>query len=110
MSKKLSIIAFGCAVAWLVSGCSSVMVGSAPDKNPPKLLKAENVRGLDKGKVADVQWDRPIAFGPVPTNLQVVGDAACQAGGFAKAIGYHPSAIGLDGKAIAGGGYFCSNS
>lgn len=91
-----------------VSGCTMMTVGNAPDSNPPKLLKSDNDRGLNQGKIDDIRWDRPGAFGPVPANLQAKGDAGCQAGGFNRAIGYHPGALNLDGKPIAGGGYFCA--
>ena len=108
MYIKSSVALFGCVVMLAVSGCTTMTVGNAPDSNPPKLLKSDNDSGLNQGKIDDIRWDRPGAFGPVPANLQAQGDAACRAGGFNRAIGYHPSALNLDGKPIAGGGYFCA--
>ncbi|WMP17974.1 hypothetical protein [Thiothrix lacustris] len=108
MSIKVMMSVVGCVAFLSMSGCASVAVGNAPDKTPPKLMKSENARGLLQGKSAGVLWDKPSAFGPVPANLQTVGNAACQAIGFAKASGYHPSALDVEGKAIAGGGFFCS--
>ncbi len=110
MYMKPSTTLFAGVVILFVSGCTTMTVGNAPDSNPPKLLKSENDRdrGLTQGKVSGIRWDRPGAFGPVPANLQAQGDAGCQAGGFTRAIGYHPGALNLEGKPIAGGGYFCA--
>lgn len=106
--SKSSIAVFGCAIVLMISGCATATIGNAPDRNPPKLLKSDNAGGVNQGKRDNVIWDRPGAFGPVPANLQATGDAACRAGGFAKASGYHPAALNVDGKPIAGGGYFCA--
>lgn len=93
---------------WLVAGCTTV--GNTPDQNPPKMVASENARGWDNGRSVEVLWDRSAAFGVVPANLQANGNAVCQAGGFARAVGYHPAAIGLNGKAVKGGGYLCAGS
>lgn len=82
---------FGCAIA--------PMPGDQPDATPPKLFVGEN---------NVTSWDRPGAFGPVPSELQGKGDALCTAIGFKKAIGYHPKAEDANGKQIPGGGYYCS--
>jgi hypothetical protein len=74
------------------------------------MIASENARGWNNGSAAGVLWDRSAAFGVVPANLQANGNAVCQAGGFARAVGYHPAAIGLNGKAVKGGGYLCAGS
>jgi hypothetical protein len=56
-------------------------------------------------------WDRPSAFGPVPTALASKGDEVCSAlnhkdNNF-RATGYHPGAIGEKGVPFRGGGFFC---
>ncbi len=115
MHIKSSVTLLGCVVMLAVSGCTTMTVGNAPDSNPPKLLKSDNDSGLNQGKIDDIRWDRPSAFGPVPANLQAQGDAACKyidfyrkKFDFTRAIGYHPGALNLDGKPIAGGGYLCA--
>lgn len=87
------------AIATTVVGCAE-MPGDKPAANAPRLV-------LDSDKVAT--WDHPGAFGPVPSGLQAGGDKICQSIGLKKAIGYHPKAEGVNGKPIAGGGYYCSN-
>jgi hypothetical protein len=83
-----------------VVGCSSVPVGPGekPDVVPPKIqISPNNVRS----------WDRPSAFGPVPSELQDAGNEVC--GQFDwKPIGYHPNAQDANGNVFAGGGYLCS--
>lgn len=97
------------------SACSLNSVGSVAAKEPPRLLAVDNtsastkanVGAIQSGKTFKARWDRPNAFGPVPQDLQVTGDSICKSAGFNRAIGYHPQALGVDGKAIAGGGFFC---
>ncbi|MBY0579601.1 MAG: hypothetical protein K2P57_11205 [Burkholderiales bacterium] len=83
---------FGCAVA--------PTPGDKPDPTPPRLHVGDKNIAL---------WDRPGAFGPVPSELQGAGDSLCQSIGLKKAIGYHPKAEDVNGNPIKGGGYFCSN-
>lgn len=83
----------------------------APEQHPPQLVSSEHWKqyGWDGQKRTYVKWDRPRAFGAIPDHLCSTGDKLCRAGGFEKAIGYHPHALSRDGQAIAGGGYLCSN-
>jgi hypothetical protein len=91
--KLLSIIVFLAFV-----GCATIPAGPGdkPDAVPPKIQI-----GQDKVKV----WDRPGAFGPVPSELQATGNKIC--GPNLKAIGYHPNAQDEKGNAFTGGGYLC---
>jgi len=86
----------------LIGGCAAPKseVGDQPDLFPPRIivLGDARVRG----------WDRPWAFGPIPTELQSVGDKVCGASGGGKAIGYHAEAKDVDANPIPGGGYFCA--
>lgn len=79
--------------------CYPKASGSAPDVQPPKLAVIDGVLG----------WDRPSAFGAVPADQKARGDEVCER--FTKgmkAIAYHPQAQQQDGRAIAGGGFFCA--
>jgi hypothetical protein len=84
------------------------MVGSAPDSNPPKLLKTDGgMWAWDGAGKVNATWDRPGAFGPVPDNLKAVGNRICQLTDFREAAGYHPGALDFNGQPIRGGGYLC---
>jgi len=93
----LIIFVFACFVAGCVVAPS---VGSSPSQTPPRIIVDK-----DSGKPS---WDNPSAFGPVPTNLQVSGDAVCELiDKNLKAIGFHPNAIDIDGNKFPEGGYYC---
>jgi hypothetical protein len=91
----------------ICAGCViAPSIGSKPSDTPPKLI-------VDKDSGYPT-WDKPGAFGPVPKQLKVTGDQACLAidkhlrsNEHLEAIGYHPNAEDLNGKAISGGGYYC---
>jgi hypothetical protein len=96
-------------VAWVASaltGCiSPALIGDHADSVPPKLISLPTKDGAGKN---DVIWDRPMAFGPVPSDLQTVGDIACMSARIdLMALGYHPKAQDLGGQSMPGGGYFC---
>lgn len=98
-------LTFSLLATALLSACASTP-GSAPGSVPPQL-----VRDQSSGKLA---WSDPGAFGPVPASLQKKGDAVCRTrvpgetnGDHKHAIGYHPSALDLNGNPFPGGGYFC---
>ncbi len=96
---------FGFAFACLLTACVTYpTVGSEPGVIPPKLV----LNPTDNS----VSWDEPSAFGPVPANLAVNGEATCTTLNTKdmqyEAIGYHPNAEGLDGKPFPAGGYFCA--
>ncbi len=55
-------------------------------------------------------WDRPYAFGPVPSELKVEADADCRRNGFKSAVGYHPDALDHNGKRFPIGGFFCAGT
>ena len=87
----------------LFAGCViAPHIGSAPSAEAPKLITDK-----DSGEPA---WDSPSKFGPVPKELQAVGDEACaNVNKKLKAIGFHPNAVNLQGEKLAGGGYYCFN-
>jgi hypothetical protein len=97
--------ALGFVLTCVLAACTSApTIGSAPWEVPPKLV----TNPVDK----TVSWDNVSAFGPVPANLAPKGDATCGTintkDAQYKAIGYHPKAIGLDGKPFPEGAYLCS--
>lgn len=102
-------VALLCLGSVAISGCATTAVGNVAAKEPPRLvaMNSDKATAIDEGKSVAARWDRPGAFGPVPAELKVMGDSSCQRAGFARAAGYHPQAIGLDGRMIAGGGYYC---
>ena len=102
MNKWVLILVLA-ALPPLLGGCvmlvSPIGPSSEPGKIPPRLMRDKDNKGL--------RWDNPAAFGPVPTELQTKGDAACQYHRLERATGYHADARELDGTPIPGGGYFC---
>jgi len=91
-----------------LAGCmapAQVMVGKAPSATPPQLLLLATPEGKAKGIYT---WDNPLAFGPVPSQLQVAGNVSCMIARIdLQAIGYHPAAKGRDEVPLQGGGFFC---
>ena len=71
--------------------------GKKADPVPPKMTVDS-----DNNKI----WDRPEAFGPVPSKLQAFGNKTC--GADKKAVGYHPKAKDENGKAFPRGGFLCA--
>lgn len=95
-------------LAGLTACTGGALIGQAPAEQPPQLVKlgARDAQGQEF-----LVWDRPKAFGPVPPELQALGDFNCMQGRLSlRAVGYHAQAKGLDGQAIAGGGYFCAET
>lgn len=82
-------------------------IGSTYASTPPRLVK-ETVAWGNTKKVQGIAWSDTKLFGPVPGNLQAKGDKECQTAGGNTAKGYHPRAIGVDGKPIEGGGFICA--
>jgi len=87
-------------VALVFTGCSSSFIamgaGERYDPVPPKIkIGKDNVK----------TWDRPGAFGPVPSALQATGNKTC--GYNMKAVGYHPEAQDENGNTLPKGGFLC---
>jgi hypothetical protein len=75
--------------------------GDQPDSKPPRLVREKDT----------VAWDRPAAFGRVPKAEYDRGRTLCQTlGSDFVPIGFHPEAEDEQGKAIAGGGFFCAKA
>ncbi|PID48922.1 MAG: hypothetical protein CR991_09290 [Proteobacteria bacterium] len=72
------------------------LIGSQPSSTAPRLSKK-----------TQLAWDKPAAFGSVPSSLQARGNRICQGSGFSIAVGYHPKAYDENGRAMPNGGYLC---
>ncbi len=72
------------------------LIGSQPSSTAPHLSKQ-----------TQLAWDKPAAFGSVPSSLQARGNRICQGSGFSIAVGYHPKAYDENGRAMPNGGYLC---
>ncbi len=84
------------------AGCVAIPVGPGdqPSAVPPRIQ-------IDQNKFKT--WDRPGAFGPVPSELKEAGDKACyDYNNNMKAIGYHPDAQDEKGDKFERGGYLCA--
>lgn len=97
--------ALGFLASALLFACAAYpAIGSAPSANPPKII-------TDPSNSSQRVWDNPSAFGPVPENLLVKGQATCGALNTKevqyKAIGYHPKAQNFQGQTLVEGGYYC---
>ena len=92
-----------------LNGCSKgVLIGAEPSDPPPAIafLGARDAQGNDY-----LTWRNVSSFGPVPAELQQIGDEACKAVNTSlRASGYHPEAKDRKGNTIPGGGYFCQPS
>jgi hypothetical protein len=70
--------------------------------NPPKLIN-----NPDDPK--NLAWDRPSAFGPVPTNLSEPGAKICNPLGKGRGkVGYGKEQLDNNNKPIQGGGFLCA--
>ena len=78
-------------------------IGTKADlENPPKLVGNSN-------NPKDLDWDKPRAFGPVPSDQQKIGEKIClQLGTDIFPLGYNPKALDINGNAIKGGGFLCA--
>lgn len=75
--------------------CAVRSTGGYADK-PPALVSVDG----------QVGWDRPTAFGSVPSDRFALGERRCSEFGTSP-LAYHPNARGLDGQPIEGGGFLC---
>ncbi len=108
----------------LIAGCTTSapsQVASPPPKSqvssaPPALASRPSATAsVTPPKLVAFSdtfvWDRPSAFGPVPTALAEKGQEVCAslnrgAHSF-RASGYHPAALDSKGVPFLGGGFFC---
>lgn len=86
---------------------SNLPIGKAYSRTPPKLVRKEVSWGTNKPRQM-VAWDNSQWFGPIPANKMQEGIKTCRAIGGQRARGYHPNALGVNGKPIPGGGFLCS--
>lgn len=102
---SLTALSFGCSI--LAFGCAlTPQMGQEPDPVPPQLTLSG-----EKDKIGRelLTWDRPDAFGKVPDDKKVLGNATCLLARVdLEAIGYHPRAKDSSGKEMPGGGFFCA--
>lgn len=92
-------VVVGCCL--VLAGCQPT-IGKAPGNPPPQLIQSND------GPL----WDNVSSFGPVPAGLENTASSVCgrlktEDGEPFVAAGYHPRAVGLDGAAFKGGGYYC---
>lgn len=86
-----------------LTACTHAAIGKKPADQAPRLISTSE----------GVAWSSIAAFGPVPANLQLKGDAVCRKGMGslnATAVGYHPRALDKAGQMMVGGGYLCSKN
>lgn len=55
-------------------------------------------------------WDKSSSFGPVPPDLQKIGDAECQKAKYDRAVGYAPKARSGNGSDFEKGGFLCEHN
>jgi hypothetical protein len=98
--KLSTVILLGAAA--MGSACS-IFEGPGFVENalPPRLVSKDGV----------VSWDRVNHFGPVPASLAAAGAQACGTLNTKElkffALGYHSRALGLNGRTLPGGGFYC---
>jgi hypothetical protein len=104
LSTVVSVLAIASTVS--LSACVSMMgPGDSASATPPRLVSGG--RGVSTSD--SMAWDRADAFGPVPADMKVKGQAACdrlQGAGWTP-TGYHPMAQYADGTTSPTGGYYC---
>lgn len=79
---------------------ASLSLATAPSKKAGAVAPRLQV-GADQVKI----WDRPDAFGPVPSQKRALGKKVCGPG--KKAVGFHPKALDENGKVFPRGGFLC---
>lgn len=65
-------------------------------------------------KIKEYQEDKPVwdissSFGPVPKNLQKIGNAECKKAKYDRAVGYANTAQNPDGSNFEKGGFLCES-
>lgn len=101
-TKDILIMA---ACVGTLSACSlAPTIGARPADIPPQIIN-----NPDDPSVRI--WDKPSAFGPVPSQLAAKGQATCASLNTKEtqyqAIGYHPKAKNFEGQTMTEGGYLC---
>lgn len=105
MNRKISTSLLSLILVGSLVACATpAIVGTKASDKAPQLIKVPSQAGGSDV----VTWDNPFLFGPVPEKLQSAGDIACmRARVDLHAMGFHPKAKDLEGKELAGGGYYC---
>lgn len=78
----------------------SLSVAAFAQSAPPQIKEYQEERPV---------WDKTSGFGPVPKNLQIIGDAECQKVKYDRAVGYSKKTLNPDGKTYQKGGFMCQN-
>lgn len=75
-----------------------VMAQQNQKDTPPQITAYQEERPV---------WNKTTGFGPVPKNLQQIGDVECQKAKYDRAVGYSEQTLNPDGKSFAKGGFMC---
>jgi hypothetical protein len=103
LSSRLAFVFYSLAF----TPCAiSQSINESPAADPPQLVPSGE---RDKSGRELLTWDRPEAFGKVPADKRILGNATClTASADLEAIGYHPRAKDRSGREMPGGGFFCA--
>lgn len=103
------LVSFQPAMAQFVGGVAAP--GSQVEATP---AETPSISEAPVPKIKEYQEDKPVwdtssSFGPVPKNLQKIGNAECQKAKYERAIGYAKAAQNPDGSDFEKGGFLCEN-
>lgn len=91
---------FATATLVLLIATAPAMAQKKEQETPPQITAYQEERPV---------WNKTAGFGPVPGNLQQIGDAECQKVKYDRAVGYSKQTLNPDGKSFEKGGFMCQN-
>lgn len=100
--KPTSIVLARVLLATMAGAAISapVMAQNKGQETPPQVTAYQEERPV---------WNKTAGFGPVPSNLQQIGDAECRKVKYDRAVGYNKQTLNPDGKSFEKGGFMCQN-
>lgn len=94
--KTASKLAASTLVLMIATG--SAMAQKKEQDTPPQITAYQEER---------LVWNKTAGFGPVPADLQQIGDAECRKAKYDRAVGYSKQTLNPDGKSFEKGGFMC---
>lgn len=106
MARLLKKALTALTVSTLMVSFQAAVAQSAANTSTPQDNLAPKIKGFQEDKPV---WDRSTTFGPVPKNLQKVGNAECKKANYDRAIGYSNTAQSPDGSNFEKGAFLCES-
>lgn len=102
-NRSFATITSAALLSICLHACSSAPSVSLAPKFPAPKMKIDSNQQLI--------WENASSFGPIPYQLYENAVSSCSTLNTSKErykpVGYHASALNLEGQPIKGGGYYC---